>query len=180
MKKASAKSAAYRIVLVGALAATISCGKLVLSLLPNIEVVTLLTALYGYVFGIYGVLASVIFVSLEPLLYGFGTWVASYYLYWPFIAIVFMLLGKLKIRNRVTLTLTAVLLTIWYGVLTSLVDVGLLIGYWEDFAYRFWVMYVRGIWFYVAQIVCNTVLFSLLFKLLAEKLTNIKRHIGIR
>ena len=43
------------VALVGIMAATVECGKLVLSFLPNIEVVTLLLALFGYVFGWAGV-----------------------------------------------------------------------------------------------------------------------------
>ena len=79
MRNSPAKIVAF----IGVMAATIECAKLALSFLPNIEVVTLLIALYSYTFGIYGLLASVVFVSIEPVIYGFGTWVVSYYIYWP-------------------------------------------------------------------------------------------------
>ena len=36
---------------VGVMAATLECAKLVLSFLPNIEILSLLTAIFGYVFG---------------------------------------------------------------------------------------------------------------------------------
>lgn len=170
---------AYRVVLVGILAATISCGKFILSAIPNVEVVTLLTALYGYVFGIYGFLASVVFVCVEPLLYGVGTWVVSYIIYWPTVATVFAVLGKRKVKNRFLLTFFATLLTAFFGVLTSLVDVGLFLGYFEDFFHRFAIMYARGIWFYITQIVCNIVLFSLVFKFLANKLEYFARSLNI-
>ena len=75
-------SSARVIALVGIMAATIECAKLALMFLPNIEVVTILSALYGYVFGIYGVIATIVFVCIEPLIYGFGTWVVSYFLSW--------------------------------------------------------------------------------------------------
>ena len=88
------------IALVGIMAATLECGKLALSFLPNIEVVTILLALYGYTFGIYGIMAAFVFVCIEPLIYGFGTWVVSYFLYWPLVALVFMLFAKLRIKNR--------------------------------------------------------------------------------
>ena len=52
---------------VGVMAATLECGKLVLSFLPNIEVVSILTALFGYVFGWAGVISTFIFVLIEPL-----------------------------------------------------------------------------------------------------------------
>ena len=69
------RNPAYNVALVGIMAATVECGKLALAVLPNIEVVTILLALYGYVFGIYGIAAAFIFVSIEPLIYGFNTWV---------------------------------------------------------------------------------------------------------
>ena len=167
-------SAARAIALVGIMAATVECGKLALAVIPNVEVVTLLLALYGYVFGLLGVVASLVFVSIEPLIYGFGTWVVSYYLYWPLVAFVFMLLAKMRVENRFILTGVAVLLTVWFGVLTSFVDLGLLSGFFENFWYRFGIYYARGIVFYTVQIICNAVLFPLLFRFLAAKLGKIK------
>ena len=75
---------------VGVMAATLECGKLVLSFLPNIEVVSILTALYGFVFGWAGVLAAFIFVMIEPLIWGFGPWFITYLIYWPLLAFVFI------------------------------------------------------------------------------------------
>ena len=60
-------SPARNIALVGIMAATVECAKLALAFLPNVEVVTLLLALYGYVFGYLGFAAAIVFVSIEPL-----------------------------------------------------------------------------------------------------------------
>ena len=68
---------AKTVALVGIMAATIECGKLVLSFLPNVEVVTILCALYGYVFGWLGVAAALVFVCIEPLIWGFGSRIIS-------------------------------------------------------------------------------------------------------
>lgn len=169
-------SPARKIALVGIMAATVECGKLVIAFVPNIEVVTLLLALYGYVFGILGFAAAIVFVSIEPLIYGFNTWVVSYYLYWPFVSLVFMLLAKLRVKNRWLLTLVAIILTAWFGVLTTLVDIGLLSGFFDNFFYRFSVYYARGVVFYAVQIACNAVLFPLLFSFLTKKLEKIKNQ----
>lgn len=163
------------VVAVGVAAATLTCGKLALSMIPNVEVVTLLTALYGYVFGGFGILAAVIFVTVETLMYGFGTWIVTYYLYWPLVAFVFMLLGRMRVRNRAVLCITAILLTVWFGVFSSLVDVGLLSGSFDRFFWRFSVYYMRGIWFYVTQIVCNAILFPVLFRPLVRVLERFLR-----
>ena len=62
MKKSSSKamSAAQKVALVGIMAATVECGKLVLAAVPNVEVVTLLLAIYGYAFGWLGILAAAV------------------------------------------------------------------------------------------------------------------------
>ena len=168
------KNAAKSVALVGIMAATLECGKLVLAALPNIEIVTVLLALYGYVFGVYGVISAFVFVSIEPLIYGFNTWVLSYYLYWPIVPLVFMMLAHMRVKNRFILAAVAVILTAWFGVLTSLVDIGLLSGSFDNFWYRFTVYYTRGAVFYITQIVCNAVLFVFLFNFMANKLSKIK------
>lgn len=168
--------AAKKIALVGIAAATIECGKLALSFLPNVEVVTLLTALYGYVFGSLGILAALVFVCIEPLIYGVNTWVLLYFIYWPLVASVFWILGKMRVKNRWILTSVAVLLTVFFGVLSALIDVGLFSGYFDNFLYRFTVYYLRGTVFYIIQIACNAVLFPLLFNFLSEKLEKIKKN----
>ena len=157
------------------MAATLECGKLVLSFLPNVEVVTLLCALFGYVFGGAGVVATLVFIAIEPLIYGFGTWIISYCIHWPMVAIIFMLLGRIKVKNRVILTSVAVILTAWFGVLSSLVDVGLFSGYFDRFFYRFGIYYLRGISFYITQIICNAILFPLLFRPLSEILSKFNK-----
>ena len=174
--KGRALSGAKAIALVGVTAATVECGKLVLSALPNIEVVTLLLALYGYVFGWYGVLSALVFVSIEPLIYGFGTWLPAYLIYWPLVALVFMLLGKIKLKNRWLITAVAVGMTFLFGLLTSLIDVGLLSGNFDNFLYRFGVYYARGIPFYAIQIACNAVLFPCFFIFLSDKLAVMRRR----
>lgn len=164
------------IALTGVMAATLEAVKLALSALPNIELVSLLLALYGYVFGLSGVLAAVIFVCVEVLIWGLNTWVISYLIYWPLFALLFWVIGK-KISNRFIITGVAVVMTFLFGVLTSLVDVGLLTGYWDNFLKRFSIYYLRGVWFYVTHIVSNTVAFLVLFKPLEALFRKLKSQL---
>ena len=122
-------SIAYRVALVGICAASIECGKLVLTALPNVEVVTLLTALYGYTFGVWGIISAAVFVCIEPLIYGFDTWLISYFIYWPLVALVFALLKGARVKNRWMLTAAALVLTVFFGVLTSRSPFGYLLPY---------------------------------------------------
>ncbi len=159
---------------IGLMAAVIECAKLVLMALPNIEVVTLCIAMFSFVFGWQGVVATIIFVIIEPLLWGFGTWVISYFIYWPLVAIVFLLLGRIRFK-RVGIkilfaTVLAVTLTAFFGVLTSFVDVGLFSGSYDRLFERFAIYYARGVVFYVLQIATNTVVFPILFHPLTSRL----------
>lgn len=163
MNKTKVTSAAKRIATVGIAAATLECGKLVLAVIPNVEVVTLLTAIYGYTFGVWGVLASVVFVCIEPLIWGFGSWFITYLIYWPLLAVTFALLGRARVKSRIILTAAALVLTLFFGILSSLVDVGLFTGYFDRFFYRFGIYYLRGIVFYAIQLATNAVLFPTLF-----------------
>ena len=163
-------SPARAVAIVGISAAAIECGKLALAALPNIEVVSLLVATFSYVFGPLGFLATVIFVSIEPMIYGFGSWVISYIVYWPTLSLGFVLLRRLRVKNRFLVSGIAVLMTFFFGVLSSLIDVGLFSGFFENFFTRFYIYYARGIIFYSLQIACNATLFPLLFPFLTKKL----------
>ncbi len=167
-------SLAKKTAFVGIAAATVECAKLALSALPNVEAVTLLTALYGYAFGGLGVLSALVFVCTEPLIWGFGTWLPLYFIYWPLVAFIFMLLGKRNVKNRLVITAIAVVLTVIFGLLSALIDVGLFSGYFDNFLYRFSVYYIRGIPFYLAQIITNALLFPLLFRPFTDRLRQIK------
>ena len=165
---------AKAVALVGIMAATLECAKLALSFLPNIEVVTLLTALYGYVFGWYGVAAAVIFVCIEPLIYGFGGWIITYIIYWPLVATVFMLLGRRGVKNRFLLTAVAVGMTVLFGILSSVVDTAILLGVNGNYFKNLALYYARGVIFYAVQIACNAAIFPTLFPFLSERLSVIK------
>ena len=165
------------IALVGIMASTLECGKLALSFLPNIEVVTLLCALYGYVFGTYGVIAAAVFVCIEPLIWGFGSWIVTYIIYWPLVAVVFMLLRKKGIKNRLYLTLIALGLTVCFGVLSSIIDAAFYLGINENYFKNLLLYYLRGIAFYIAQLVTNAAVFPTLFPYLSRKLEIIKPKI---
>jgi hypothetical protein len=164
---------------VGVMAATLECGKIILSFLPNIEVVSLLTAIYGYIFGWAGVVATLVFVMIEPLIWGFGPWFITYLIYWPLLAMLFMLLRRLKIDNRIVFTAVALGMTLLFGVLSSIVDVALYIGVNKHYFSNLVIYYIRGIGFYLAQLACNAVLFSLIFVPLRDRLILIKGKLMI-
>ncbi|MBO5772692.1 MAG: hypothetical protein J6R37_02705 [Clostridia bacterium] len=170
-----AKSIAKKLAYVAVMTALLECAKLALSLVPNVELVTLLCAIFGSVFGIWAVVASFVFVLVEFLIWGFGPWLISYAIHWPLVTMLFCLLNKTKWFNKYWASGVAVLCCIFFAVLTSLVDVGLFSGAFDDFFARFTIYFMRGIVFYVVQIVCNAVVFLALFDLLKNLLIKIQK-----
>lgn len=84
MERSTARSLAW----MGVLTALLFAGQVVMSFLPNLEIVSLLIILYTIFFGkkvfwmIYG------FVLLEGFLYGFGMWWFQYLYLWSILAVV--------------------------------------------------------------------------------------------
>ena len=64
MKDSVHRTRALKIALIAVMAATLEGGKLALAAIPNVEIVTLLCAVYGYVFGGAGIIATYVFVGL--------------------------------------------------------------------------------------------------------------------
>lgn len=171
--------AARQIALTAVAAATIEAVKFALNAVPNVEGVTLLSAVYGYCLGAGGVIATLVFCAIETAIFGAGPWVISYFIHWPCVALVFMLLARLGVKNRWLITLVAAVMTTLFGVQTSLVDTGLFSGFFDRFWQRFAIIYVRGGVFYAVQIVCNLVVFPLLFPPLVKVLLPAARKAGI-
>ena len=154
---------AKKIAFVGMMTASIECVKLALASIPNVEAVTLLIGVFSYSFGVLGLISTLLFVIIESLIWGFGTWIISYLIYWPLLSVVFIVLGKIGRTGILIPTAAAVLMTALFGVISSLVDVGIFSGSYDNFFYRFGIYYARGIVFYITQIVTNLVLFPTLF-----------------
>lgn len=171
--------AARQIALTALAAATIEAVKFALNAVPNVEGVTLLSAVYGYCLGVGGVVATLVFCGIETAIFGVGPWVISYFIHWPCVALVFMLLARLNIRNRWLITLVAAVMTTLFGVQTSLVDTGLFSGFFDAFWQRFCIIYLRGGIFYAVQIVCNLIVFPLLFPPLTKVLIPAAKRAGM-
>ena len=83
------------IVLAGILSAATTAGKLALSFVPNVEIVTLFFIVFTTTLGIKrSLMVAMVFVTTEILIYGFSTWVIGYYLIWPMLVLIVSALSK--------------------------------------------------------------------------------------
>ena len=183
--KSVGKNIALKLCVTAMFAAVLVAGKEALAFLPNIEVVTIFIALCAYVWGLsVAIPAVLVFIAVDMAIWGIITWVISYLIHWNFVALCFRFLALLKMKNRVltsvVVSLSAIIITLLFGVLTSAVDT--LVGFTgkgffldtEMIFARFVTMYVSGIPFYATQIVCNAFLFAVAFVPLVQ--LNNKMH----
>ena len=90
------------IVRVAFAAALLTVGKLALSFVPNVEVVTLFVVVYGSALGpAYVLPATLIFCAVEMALYGIGTWNVLYFVYWPLLGLCSCLLRGRRLWGTV-------------------------------------------------------------------------------
>lgn len=80
-----------RIALLGAL---LYASQVVLSAIPNIEVVTLLIVIFTKNLGKEGTLACFVYVFLTAITWGFGLWWLTYLIVWPLFSILVYKLRK--------------------------------------------------------------------------------------
>lgn len=140
-------------------------AKVAMSGLPNIEPVTLFVMVFGAVFGLKAMYPVFVYVLMEILLYGPGTWNLMYLYIWPILAVGAWLLRKR--RDSVDWAILGGVFGLCFGALCAPVD--FLLG---DLGYVV-AKWTSGILFDVAHCVGNFVIALVLFtplRTLLEKL----------
>lgn len=140
-------------------------AKVAMAGLPNIEPVTLFIMVFGAVFGLKALYPVYVYVIMEILIYGPGTWNLMYLYIWPILAIIAWLLRKRQ--DPVEWALLGGVFGLAFGALCAPVD--FLLG---DLGYVV-AKWTSGILFDVAHCVGNFVIALVLFKplrTLVEKL----------
>ena len=156
-----------QIALFGVLGALTFGLKVAMSLLPNIEPVSLCVMLYAAVFGKKWVYPVYLYVGLEILFYGLGIWNLNYLYTWAVLA---MAAGMLKdMRGSFGWAMLSGVCGLAFGALCGIVDV--FIG---GFGYAA-AKWVTGIPFDISHCLGNFVMALVLFqplRKLMEKLYN--------
>lgn len=71
----------------GMMIAALEAGKLALSYLPNVEIVTFLIIMFAVTYGLKSIIAVVVFVGVECLLWPVSLWTIMYLYIWPLLAV---------------------------------------------------------------------------------------------
>ena len=167
LKKRTVLTARY-VAHVAVMAGLITALKFALSFLPNVELITLLIAVFSAVWGLkYSLPATLVFCTVEMAIYGVGSWVLLYFIYWPLLAVIFhfALRGK---RPPVAMGIAVgigFLMTAFFGVLSACTDTLFVVGaVSKDMLGTYFVSYyVKGLWFDIVHVVSVVASLLILF-----------------
>lgn len=157
------------IALIGILSGTITAGKLALSFIPNVEIVTLLFIVYTVVFGYKKVLlVSLVFTTTEVFIYGFSTWFLVYYVIWPILIIITELMKKM-VKSEYGYATVGAIFGYTFGAFFAVVE-----SFFYGAAYG-WAYWVRGILFDLLHGTSNFIIILVLFNPITDILTRLKK-----
>ena len=95
-RKRGLKISIQDIALIGMMTAVIEVSKLMMSFLPNIELVTFWIIMFTLFFGPKVIYSIIVFILIEISIYGIHTWTIMYMYVWPALALITHLCRKEK------------------------------------------------------------------------------------
>lgn len=170
-KKSKGKRLTLYIVRIAVLAAMLTAGKLALSFIPNVEIVTLLVIVYGSALGIgYALPATLIFCAVEMALYGVGSWNILYFVYWPLLGAVTSFLRGKKLPLAIALGVVG---SVLFGVLDAGIYTLLIAGNLApiELGKYFAVYYLRGVAFDITHVISSAATVGILYHPLVRALS---------
>lgn len=150
------KLSLQELILFGILGALTFAMKVAMAGLPNIEPVSLTILVYAVVFGWKALYPTYVYVVLEILCFGIGTWNICYLYIWAILAVVGILFRKME--HPLGWAVLSGAYGLLFGALCGIVDI--FIGGWGYAAAK----WVSGIPFDVAHCVGNFCMAAVLFK----------------
>jgi len=158
------------IVLAGILSAATTAGKLALSFVPNVEIVTLFFIVFTTTLGIKrSLMVAMVFVTTEILIYGFSTWVIGYYLIWPILVLIISALSK-RVSSEYGYAATGALFGFFYGMFFAITES---FFYGPAYGLAYW---INGLTFDLIHGVSNFIIILLLYKPLRKMMDTSLKH----
>ncbi|MEG1710644.1 MAG: hypothetical protein RR316_02445 [Clostridia bacterium] len=163
------KKAGIKIAVAAFMTATLTLGKLSLSWLPNIEIVTLLLFIYTAVFGWkLTMLSAFAFVLIEGAIYGFlGSWWICYLIYFTSLPLCAFVVSLNKKGGRFWYALCAAILTFSFDILTVAADT-------LFYGATFYIRFLSGIYFFAMHVFGNFAIFLVAYLPLKKLLFQLK------
>lgn len=166
----SKKLTVRQVILFGILGALTFALKLGMAALPNIEPVSLLIMVFATVFGLKALYPVYIYVAMEILYFGLGTWNICYLYVWPVLAVAAYLMRRMQ--GRLGWAMLSGVFGMAFGALCGIADI--FIG-GLTFAVTKW---ASGIPFDLAHCFGNFVIALILFEPLRTLVTKLYARMG--
>lgn len=158
----------HDLVLIPLLSASLTAGKMALSFIPNVEIVTLLFMVYASVFGFRKTfLVSIIFSTTEIFLYGIQTWLIGYYLLWPLLIFISSRLYR-KTQSEWPFAFLALVFGLSFGLFFAIIES---VFYGVSYGIVYW---LRGIPFDVVHGASNFIVGIFLYRPLEALLSQLR------
>ncbi len=166
----NSKNLPSKIATTALMSALLVCAKLVLSFIPNIELVTLLTIVFAYSFGYRTAVATFAFCTLDIVLYPTSPDViVAYYIYWNMLSITVATI-RTKVTSPAFYIALAVLFTFVFGIISTAT-------YSLFYGVSFFTWYAAGLVYFAIHIASSLVTVAVGFIPLTRVLTNIKKRL---
>ena len=140
-------------------------SQVIMSSLPNIEIVSLLIILVTRKFGVRALYAIYIFVICEIFTYGMSVWVINYLYVWAVLWFVVIIIRKSD--NTVLYSIVSALFGISFGTLCSL-PYFITGGIGGGFGYI-----VSGLWFDITHCFGNLIIAAVLYRPLTKTMNKL-------
>ena len=165
-----AKLTVRELALFSVLGALTFAAKYAMSLLPNIEPVSLMVMLFAVVFGKKCLYPVYLYVTMEILFYGLGLWNVNYLYVWAVLALVAYLLRRME--SSLGWAMVSGTFGLLFGALCGIVDI--FIG-GVPYAVTKW---ISGIPFDIMHCAGNFTIALLLFKPMRQLMEKLYRKMG--
>lgn len=124
---------------------------------PNVEIITALLVIFAIYLKWWESLSiCLIWILVEMAIWGIGPWVLLYFIHWPLLVILSILVAKIKWWLTIPL---AIFLTAFFAPLSVTIDILLTGGIASGRFWEFWIArWISGIWFFLTHIIANAIL----------------------
>ena len=160
------------IALLGMMACTMEAGKLALSIVPNVEIVSLMIILFTICFGKKAIYGIIVFVLMECAVWGVGLWTIMYLYIWPILGIAAYMFRK--VDSKWFWSVFAAIFGLLFGPLCSLTY---LVTGGPYMAFTWW---VAGIPWDIIHCIANFVIMAVLYVPLVRLLRRLEAHMELQ
>lgn len=154
------------LILYSFLGAILLVSQISLSFLPNIELVSFFVIIYSLCYKKQALIPILIFNMLMGLIYGFGPWIIGYFILWPLLSFLTILMHKFLIEKYLNLAIFSGVYGLAFGLLYAipyvLIDPAYALAYWIS-GIPYDVVHMIGNYF--AMLLLGKVMYTTIMKL---------------